>query len=117
MDSRREAGAVQSGAVKETKMDLRRYSTPIPGAQTDAAAGGVQFPRRALTMAVGMAAALLLGVAVGRGLPTQPQAGLSAQSAQSAQDPSPATEPVVSYVGIKPQTVDQPASEEHIPTF
>jgi hypothetical protein len=114
MDSLREAGAVQSGAGKETKMDLRRYITPIPGARADAAAGGVRIPRPILTLAVGMAAALLLGVAVGRGLPTQPEASLSAQSAQG---PSPATEPVVSYVGITPQSVDRPVSEEHIPTF
>jgi hypothetical protein len=69
-------------------------------------------------MAAVIVAAGLLGAAVGRALPTKPEASLSAQGpSPAAQSPSPAAEPVVSYVNIRPQVVDQPVSEEHIPTF
>lgn len=91
-------------------MDLRQHVTPIRGQRIDGATGGVHIPRHVLTTVIGMAAALLLGVAVGRGLPTTPEASVTAQS------PAPAAEPVVSYVNIRPQVVDQSVGED-IPTF
>lgn len=73
-------------------MDLRRHIRLIPGQQLDGATGNVRRPRRALSMVAVIVAALLLGAAVGRSLPTKPEA------VAAVQPTSPAPEPVVTFV-------------------
>ncbi|MGH8642088.1 MAG: hypothetical protein ACRET6_10275 [Burkholderiales bacterium] len=94
-------------------MDLRKYVTPIPGAQDHGATGGAQPPRRVVSMVAVIVVALLLGAAMGRALPTKPEASAIAQS------PAPAPEPTVTFVYSWSPSVDQPIDKswEYIPTF
>jgi hypothetical protein len=92
-------------------VDLRKYVRPLPGVQDDGATGRAQPPRRVVSMAV-IVAALLLGAAVGRVLPTTAATGATAQSAAPA---SQATEP---FVYFPSQYVNQATEvEEHIQAY
>lgn len=67
-------------------------------------------PGRVLTMTAVIVAAVLLGAAVGRALPTKPETGAAAQSA------APASEPTEPFVYFPSQYVNQGTEiGEHIP--
>jgi hypothetical protein len=93
-------------------VDLRQHVRPIPGQQVDGATGDVRRPRRVLSMVAVIFAALLLGAAVGRALPTKPEAVAAAQSGSTA------PQPTETFVYFPSQYVNQATErEEHIQAY
>lgn len=93
-------------------MDLRQHIRLISSAQDDKTSGGAQRPRRVLSMVVVIFAALLLGAALGRALPTKLEASAVAQS------PSPAPASTETFVYFPSQYVNRAtAVEEHIQAY
>jgi hypothetical protein len=92
VNSLRTAERFDPAQLKETIVDLRKHVSPIPGQQLDGATGNVRRPQRVLSMAAVIFTALLLGAAVGRALPTKPEADAVAQRT------SPAPAPISTFV-------------------
>jgi hypothetical protein len=93
-------------------VDLRQHVTPIRGQRIDGATGNVRRPRRVVSMAAIIVAALLLGAALGRVLPTKPEAVAAPQSGSTAPQ---STE---TFVYFPSQYVNQATEiEEHIQAF
>jgi len=93
-------------------MDLRKYIKIVPSAPDQGATGSAQPPRRELAIAAVILAALLLGAAMGRALPTKPEAVAVAPSGSTAPQ---AAEP---FVYFPSQYVIQATErEEHIQAY
>jgi hypothetical protein len=99
-------------SLKETIVDLRQHVTPIRGQQLHGVTGNVSRPRRVVSMVAIIVAALLVGAAVGRVLPTKSEAVAAAQTT------SPASQPAETFVYFPSQYENQAKEvEEYIQPF